>query len=127
MSEKLSRIEWTGKAFGKNQRLGLSKYGGFYLQQGYRDFQTGLAWQMILVRCQDLQWPGPFLKDIEVWIDVWVHGRRDVDSLESAILDTMAIARLIDNDSHVVRTHCQKHSKKRGQEDRIVIEIRGNR
>jgi len=121
------RIEWSGKAYGKNQRLGRSRYGGFYLNKGYRTFQETLVWQMVLARCQDPAWAGPFAKGIGVRVEVWVHGRRDVDSLVPVILDSLEKARIVDNDKHVVRLEVKKNSKKRGEEDRVVVCVGGRR
>jgi Holliday junction resolvase RusA-like endonuclease len=124
---KSLRIEWHGKAHGKNQRLGKSKYGNFYLKKGYRDFMTLLAWQATLSRLQDPKWTGPFTRDIEVWIEVWVHGRRDVDSLVPVILDSLESASIISDDKQVVSLHVIKNHKKRGEKDRIVVFVGGER
>lgn len=118
------RVEWSGKVFGKNQRLAKGKYGNFYLTPGYRGFKKGLTWQMILTRCQDPKWVEPFAGDVEVWIECHVHPRRDVDSVVPIIHDCLEAANIIYNDRQIAVTCSRKYRKDRGKPDRIVVEVK---
>lgn len=117
------RIMWSGKAYGKNQRLTKGKYGNLYLTDGYRQFKKDLSWQIILARCTDSHNRYPIDCPVRVHIEVWVHGARDIDSLETVILDCLQASGIIGNDKQVMQKITIKHKKRRGELDKIAVGV----
>ncbi len=116
-------ITWSGKAYGKNQRLAKGKYGNLYLTDGYRQFKSDLGWQMVLARCADGHNKYPITDAVNVFMEVWVHPLRDIDSLETVILDCLQASGIIKNDNLVIHDPTTKHIKRRGEPDRIEVGI----
>lgn len=119
-------VNWAGKAYGKNQRVGKSKYGGIYLKEGYRGFKKRLTWHMIGNRMNLHTGWAPLNTDIDVEIVLRIHPLRDIDSLLPAIFDCLEEAEIISNDKQIRSVNLTKVKKGRTEPDHIHVTVCGS-
>ena len=113
-------VEWMGKAWGENRRLETNKHGHIYVNPGYKGFQSGLIWLLMVHNLEKRTMDG----SVRVHMDLTIDKARDIDSLIKPVLDCIEQAHVIRNDNQICRLLVTKMKKaKRKDEDKIALRI----